>query len=544
MPLRNRRRAPAGGRRHRNRAARYEVDWARLAPCLALVVIGLALLPGFRDHLTSDGVSYLSIAEHYAAGHVSEAVNAYWSPMFSWLMVPLVAVGVPGTLAAKLVSLGTAVGVLLATRRLSRTLGVGERALGLLSWGLVIPLVAAAYATVGPDLLVALPILLYADRLVAADGQGALRTGVVAGAFGAASYLTKLFALPFLLVHLLFAGVLLARRHGAGAAVRTIGAATGVLALGVAAWGSVLTVTYGHPTVGSAATTNLEFATEGSRGAEPFWAGLIPPPHEHAVSAWEDLPRSLEQRETVATDDTHTADDGGGWAPGGLVRQALDQSGQLAATLAWWAPVVLLAVATPVALYRLGPPRRRGRHVAARDPSGVVLLAVGAVVWTAGVAVTFVEARYLLAPLLLAAPLAALTLDAWRTAAPRSGLRDLLAVGLVVGLLPWAGSELSREWRASDNVVRQAGELASQVELEGARVASQDSWIRSVGLCYAAGCHYYGMPAAATVDQFVDQLDRHDISYLVAYRPLPDSFPFGDPVAVSADGRTALYEVP
>jgi hypothetical protein len=39
-----------------------------------------------RHEIISDGVSYLEIATAYAGGHWSAALNAYWSPLFSWLI--------------------------------------------------------------------------------------------------------------------------------------------------------------------------------------------------------------------------------------------------------------------------------------------------------------------------------------------------------------------------------------------------------------------------------------------------------------------------
>src|SRR3954447_1440755 len=60
--------------------------------------------------MNPDGVSYLTIARQYLDGHFADAINAYWSPLYSWLLVPLTAAGIEATLATKVLAIlvGTA----------------------------------------------------------------------------------------------------------------------------------------------------------------------------------------------------------------------------------------------------------------------------------------------------------------------------------------------------------------------------------------------------------------------------------------------------
>src|SRR5690606_4259349 len=50
-----------------------------------------------RYVLGIDTISYISIAEHYLNGRWQYAINAYWSPMVSWLMTPFISVGFTGS---------------------------------------------------------------------------------------------------------------------------------------------------------------------------------------------------------------------------------------------------------------------------------------------------------------------------------------------------------------------------------------------------------------------------------------------------------------
>ncbi len=42
-----------------------------------------------RYDLNPDGISYIEIARNYRRGLISESLSAYWSPVYSWLLIPL-----------------------------------------------------------------------------------------------------------------------------------------------------------------------------------------------------------------------------------------------------------------------------------------------------------------------------------------------------------------------------------------------------------------------------------------------------------------------
>lgn len=39
--------------------------------------------------IAGDEISYIDIAQAYAAGNWGTAINGYWSPLYSWLITPL-----------------------------------------------------------------------------------------------------------------------------------------------------------------------------------------------------------------------------------------------------------------------------------------------------------------------------------------------------------------------------------------------------------------------------------------------------------------------
>ena len=60
----------------------------RLRRIAWLAVIVLGFIQGWtnRQFINPDGVSYLDVADKYLQGDWTWAVNAYWSPLYSWLL--------------------------------------------------------------------------------------------------------------------------------------------------------------------------------------------------------------------------------------------------------------------------------------------------------------------------------------------------------------------------------------------------------------------------------------------------------------------------
>ena len=295
-------------RRRLRRQAR--VDPARTSRGWVLVLVGLhVLLAGVlvravyqsRFELSNiDGISYINIARQYLEGHTDAAVNAYWSPLVSWLMVPLMALGVGDSAALVAVSAaGGLVATALACRLVLRATGGHGPA------ALVVVVSTAVFAlgnlrVLTPDLLVVAAATALAgaiarcdDALRSGDRGAQVRASVVLGVVCAVCYVTKLYLVPVAVVAAagwLVVRALLERVHGARLRpLVMVATAAGVAAVLAAPWVVVLSTSYGHVTAGSSLSVNLESkfvpdAGSGGTTAAPLWA----PPNEHAVSFGED----------------------------------------------------------------------------------------------------------------------------------------------------------------------------------------------------------------------------------------------------------------
>ena len=168
---------------------------------LVYLVASLVVIWAGRYRMNADLVSYIQIARHYANGDFSLAVNSWWSPFFSWLLVPGVLLGVEPLLWAKLLQIPAGLGLASAAAHLTHQIFGGRGTL--VAWWLGLAAsVLMATIIISPDLWHACALswyLVFAHRMLV-QGGAALAFGV--GAFGGATYLVKAFSLPFVIANL------------------------------------------------------------------------------------------------------------------------------------------------------------------------------------------------------------------------------------------------------------------------------------------------------------------------------------------------------
>ncbi len=64
----------------------------------------ICFLPFYQYQFNPDTVSYAGIAWSWISGDFEQAINSYWSPLYSWLLVPIIATGIPVLIGCKLIN--------------------------------------------------------------------------------------------------------------------------------------------------------------------------------------------------------------------------------------------------------------------------------------------------------------------------------------------------------------------------------------------------------------------------------------------------------
>ena len=160
------------------------------------MVVWCALIPFFRYEMSPDGISYFSVAQKYAHFDFYHAVNAYWGPLISWLLVPFLWLQIPVLVAARIlqVALGALIMLLAESfirKHTERKLLYVSAMIGVTSLTLWVSLIY--FSTDILFLLLSLLFLHLTDKSRIYRSTSWLYIGLT----GAALYLCKAYGLPF-----------------------------------------------------------------------------------------------------------------------------------------------------------------------------------------------------------------------------------------------------------------------------------------------------------------------------------------------------------
>lgn len=480
---------------------------------LAPIVAGLLWVNA--DSLNPDGISYIQVARRLARFDLAGAVNGYWSPLMSWLLVPVIWLGGDPLRAIRighailvLIVVG-GVGIAMAARTCRPTAwSRATQVLLLVALGCTIAPLALRLVT--PDFLSGVALvaaLLMVDRYV---DRPTPRLSVVLGGLLAGVYFAKSagFLVSGLVLAYLLARMLRRQRNerGTGSAVRRWLPVAVVFGVCVLPWIVAISAKYGRLTI----------STTGSYAWDLF--GPTRPPHPIAV------PGAVVA--TSGDDAVWAWDDPSGFrlptwsvreAPGYAVAHTLDNLGVATNLLTRLSPLVVLALVVLLLTWR-----RTSHHV----------LLAATVLMLAGYAVVLVEERYLY---LVTVPIVVLALVhrgvvAWT----RRPAALLVAVFLVVASLAGLRGDVlksgSERYEASGQ--RWLAERAGLVLPDHATVAGPvDRW----QFCYFSETRCLGFfvldgtPAARAT--MIQAMRAAGITYYIERKPARD---LGLPVIYTA----------
>src|SRR5881394_3864362 len=194
----------------KSRAARSLLLYG--APLLVYGMVALKLGLADREVMNGDTVSYVRRAGYLLRGDFYHFISEHFSLMICWLMAPLVAAGIDGLYAARIVTgcIGAAhlVLVIKLSERLLAVHWIWRLLLGL---ALAPFLAFVAIRAITPDHLLAAWLVGYFIIVLDPALPRSRWRQFAAGIVGGMAYLAKAFALPFVLVHLLLTLLMQAR---------------------------------------------------------------------------------------------------------------------------------------------------------------------------------------------------------------------------------------------------------------------------------------------------------------------------------------------
>jgi len=281
------------GEQVKNLKSLIKFDWTLLLVVIIFLIIASNILPRFLDNIKPDGFSYFSITQKYLDHDFKNALNGYWGPLYSWLLIPFVLTGIKVPMAAKILSVLIGIIVIIESNYLIKILKINQR-LRVISLSLIaVNVLYFAFIVVTPDLLFVCLSLGYLNIILAPSYSSSRTVGFACGIMGALLYLAKTYGLPFFAVHFFVINLILFisnknKSHRAGIRFNYMTGMIIFLLISVP-WILLISHKYGYLTIGTAAKFNHNLVGPNALNFPMHSAGLLAPPNSSAISVWEDI---------------------------------------------------------------------------------------------------------------------------------------------------------------------------------------------------------------------------------------------------------------
>jgi hypothetical protein len=491
-------------RSKRNLASSFDF---RLALILAIyLILGLLLIKYYRYQINPDGISYISIAQKYLNGDFHNAVTAHWGPLFSWLLMPFLSLGIEPLLAAKILNLLIGVATIAALRTLSYKFEISDSVRTVILFSAVPIVLSFAFSDITPDLLLTCILLFYLAVMFSADYAGRINKALFGGVLGGAAYLSKSFAFPFFISHFLVMNVLCYFRGGTEQERKKVVQSflTGTVAFAVVSgvWIGLLTDKYGGFTFGAGKSALSWETTPGVRGAAVLWQGFVKPPNETAVSAWED-PFYLE---------TPSYNPLESWSNFAHQLKVVAGNIHIVANIFMDFSVLSIAIAIAYLLFWL----RKFKRVAM--PAEVLYPTITIALFAGGYSLVLVLARYLWVLCLMSMLMGGYVLgrlfqNNFFTKTRRAALLIILLLSFVVP----ASLTLKRLANIGSGIYALSRALQNGIAPDY-NIASNGNWGDSLYIAYHLGCRYYGVNKQnISKAELGEQLKKYGIDYYLVW---------------------------
>jgi hypothetical protein len=469
---------------------------AVFASLLVYLIAGCLLIKYYRYQINPDGLSYISIAQKYLNGDFSNAVNGWWGPFISWLLIPFLYFTSDALLAGKVLSLLIGLVVIIALHILSYRFEITESIRKVILFSAVPVVLSFALSDITPDLLLACMLLFYLTVIFSADYTARIGKGILCGVLGSFVYLSKSFGFPFFVSHFFIMNVLWYFRSETRQAKKKVVcnflAGAVVFALISGAWIGLLSNKYGQLTFGT--TGKASYRTKvvpGSQGLATLQQGFWEPSNKTAMSAWED-PSSWD-----------------------FVRNQLSFTAGLIGKIAgFFMDVSALSIGIAIAYVLFWLQRFNIKTM----PAEVLFPTITIAIFAGGYSLIWVRERYLwslfvLSMLMGGYVLARLFKNNFFTKAKRMAL-------LIIFFLSFAvpASYSLRDYAHRGKWAYNLGQALKNVIPAKSKIASNTNWAGSLFLSYHLDCKYYGAQKKnISKIELKKQLEKYGIVYYLVW---------------------------
>ena len=493
---------------------------------LLYLFLAIILFSRYKYTIDTDGIAYISIAKHYLNVHISYAINGYWSPLYSWLLMPFISLWPGNTgnvMVMKVLAVILGLFTLNAVNLILGKLDFGIRQKTVILLALIPFMLYVTFSVVTPDLLVTCILLYYFSFLIDEKYRKLMSFGVITGFLGVLAFLAKSYCFYFFLVHFVLVNLFFMKNFPKDRSVikknLLLGLSIFLVISGV--WAGIISEKYGEVTLGTTGSYNHAIVGPESKG-HGVSQGILTPPNEFAVSSWED-PSYIEVKK---------------WSP---LESSKAFTRQIMIILDnFWSLILISFInmfipffAIILALFLFFKSERKSIK------NNLILLLGTMIIYSGGYLLIVILERYLWFVLLLSFLLCFYSLNMLSNEnIIKPKFSRLIPILLVLLLFFYPMLPLSYPTDEDLGIYEKTLDLKSE-GIQG-NLASNDEWALMNYYCYYLDSKYYGVTKNESVVELKDTLMRYGIDYYFVWGKSYDDY-LGD--IVYQDEYLVVYRI-
>ncbi|UEG48759.1 hypothetical protein LK994_08925 [Ferruginibacter lapsinanis] len=168
---------------------------------LAFAIFFILLFPLYRFVFDQDSIGYSAVAERVASGNFFKSINGLWSPLSSWLVVPLIKLGIDPILGFKYVNGFTGLLLLISTWYLLKKFSITDHLKAVIIYTCVPVFLSYCFYELCADFLLLLLFTLYLIQVCSNDFFTNNKRQFICAVIAVFAYLSKAYFFPFFLAH-------------------------------------------------------------------------------------------------------------------------------------------------------------------------------------------------------------------------------------------------------------------------------------------------------------------------------------------------------
>jgi hypothetical protein len=251
----------------------------------------------YYERLTGDATLYVSIAEKYVRGDFINAINGYWGPLLSWLLIPFLYLNYTHVFAINALNLIFGILTITGVWILSSRFEINERIRSILLLPIV-PILLFISLIEPMDFLLLCILVYYLFVVFGKEYPDCLSSAVISGVLGAFAYFSKPYGFPFFISHFVLINICHYLRNSSKKhkknVLRNVLAGLMVFSLLSGVWIGLISYKYDRFTflnMGRGVFASLAPGSEHEtleKGDPLFFEGFFEPPNETAFVIYED----------------------------------------------------------------------------------------------------------------------------------------------------------------------------------------------------------------------------------------------------------------